>query len=51
MWLTDIKDDLANKEYAVENPNDLTVKTKKFQVFEPIIYMNDYENLNIIKSF
>lgn len=31
-WLDPIKDDLAHKDYAVTNPNDLLVKTKKFKV-------------------
>ncbi|KAL3882693.1 hypothetical protein ACJMK2_029006, partial [Sinanodonta woodiana] len=30
-WLEPIKEDLSNKDYAVENPNDLHVKTKKFK--------------------
>ena len=31
-WLEAIKDDLANKDYSVENTNDLLVKNKKFKV-------------------
>ncbi|GFR63477.1 dystrophin [Elysia marginata] len=31
IWLGEIKDGLAHKDYAVENPNDLLVKAKKFK--------------------
>ena len=31
-WLGPIKDDLSNKDYAVESLNDLLVKNKKFKV-------------------
>ena len=31
-WLEPIKDDLSNKNYAVESLNDLQVKSKKFKV-------------------
>ncbi|XP_070191463.1 dystrophin-like isoform X2 [Littorina saxatilis] len=30
-WLTGLKQDLANKDYSVDNPNDLQVKVKKFK--------------------
>jgi flagellar hook-associated protein FlgK len=31
-WLEPIKEDLSNKDYAVESLNDLQVKSKKFKV-------------------
>lgn len=31
-WLEPIKEDISNKDYSVENPNDLNVKNKKFKV-------------------
>ncbi|GFN77850.1 dystrophin [Plakobranchus ocellatus] len=31
IWLGDVKESLAHKDYAVENPNDLSLKAKKFQ--------------------
>ena len=31
-WLMDLKQDLANKDYAVDSPSDLQVKAKKFKV-------------------
>ncbi|XP_012946043.2 dystrophin [Aplysia californica] len=34
MWLTELKDDLANKDYSVENPNDLQVKARKFKTLK-----------------
>ncbi|KAK7483287.1 hypothetical protein BaRGS_00025454, partial [Batillaria attramentaria] len=30
-WLSSLKQDLANKDYSVESPNDLQVKNKKFK--------------------
>lgn len=36
MFLKETKEGLANKDYSVENPNDLLVKTKRFKVFEEI---------------
>ncbi|XP_059157467.1 dystrophin-like isoform X5 [Physella acuta] len=31
IWLTEVKVSLSNKDYSVENANDLLVKTKKFK--------------------
>ena len=32
IWLGEIKESLAHKDYAVENPEDLLEKAKKFKV-------------------
>ncbi|XP_063403799.1 dystrophin-like isoform X1 [Mytilus trossulus] len=33
-WLEPIKEDISNKDYSVENPNDLNVKNKKFKILK-----------------
>ncbi|KAK3089530.1 hypothetical protein FSP39_004327 [Pinctada imbricata] len=33
-WLEPIKEDLVNKDYAVDSPNDLSVKCKKFKALK-----------------
>lgn len=37
-WLEPIKEDLSNKDYAVDSLNDLQVKSKKFKVSEVLFF-------------
>ena len=43
-WLGPIKEDLSNKDYAVESLNDLLVKNKKFKVISILESPAQFEN-------
>ncbi|XP_069136952.1 dystrophin-like isoform X1 [Argopecten irradians] len=42
-WLEPMKDDLSNKDYAVNNANDLLVKTKKFKYLKTDVSSREEE--------
>ncbi|XP_078330229.1 dystrophin-like isoform X4 [Crassostrea virginica] len=46
-WLEPIKDDLSNKNYAVESLNDLQVKSKKFKTLKQEVSGREAENNKI----
>uniref|UniRef100_A0A8W8JFQ6 Dystrophin n=1 Tax=Magallana gigas TaxID=29159 RepID=A0A8W8JFQ6_MAGGI len=46
-WLEPIKEDLSNKDYAVESLNDLQVKSKKFKTLKQEVSGREGENNKI----
>ncbi|XP_061169275.1 dystrophin-like isoform X1 [Saccostrea echinata] len=46
-WLEPIKEDLSNKDYAVESLNDLQVKSKKFKTLRQDVAGREAENNKI----
>ncbi|KAK6187729.1 hypothetical protein SNE40_005688 [Patella caerulea] len=42
-WLEDLKEELSNKDYAVQNANDLLVKTKRFKSLKKEILEREEE--------